>query len=212
MGIPQVRLGFSAADDHPGCNISDEVDIPPRGECRYLVEFASGQPASVEVASAHPVAIIVCEDDDYESWESGKSWLAPDCEIVSAVCDGSSEPIGFRALRPVLPVALVLAPFVVTEAGLFAQDLGQAPQVNVAVQEWTGEPREGAWVNLINIIRVSRPFIFLRSREGNWEFSTRAITTGGAGLLRGRMLATEPPEKRVMRCPHGSGSAGPGSD
>jgi len=40
-----------------------------------------------------------------------------------------------NARRPVLPVALVLAPFVVTEAGLFAQDLGQAPQVNVAVQE-----------------------------------------------------------------------------
>ena len=39
---------------------------------------------------------------------------------------------------------------VVTEAGLIAQNLGQAPQVNVAVQGQTGAQPEGTWLNLIN--------------------------------------------------------------
>jgi hypothetical protein len=55
-----------------------------------------------------------------------------------------------NARRLALPVALVLALLVVTEAGLIAQNLGQAPQVNVAVQGETGAQPEGTWLNLIN--------------------------------------------------------------
>ena len=40
--------------------------------------------------------------------------------------------------RQTLPVALVLALLVVMQAGLIAQNLGTAPQVNVAVQGQTG--------------------------------------------------------------------------
>jgi hypothetical protein len=99
VGIPQVRLGFAAEDDHPGWNISDEIDLSPRGECRYLIELVCGQKASVRVAVTHPVMIAVCDDDDYDSWQKRESWLASHCEIVSVACDGSSDVIEFRALR-----------------------------------------------------------------------------------------------------------------
>jgi hypothetical protein len=52
--------------------------------------------------------------------------------------------------RQAFPVALVLALLVATQAGLIAQNLGQAPQVNVAVQGETGAQPEGTWLNLIN--------------------------------------------------------------
>jgi len=52
------------------------------------------------------------------------------------------------AWRRALPVALVLT-LLVMEAGLIAQNLGQAPQVNVAVQGQTGAQPEGTWLNLI---------------------------------------------------------------
>jgi len=52
--------------------------------------------------------------------------------------------------RRALPVALILALLVVTEAGLIAQNLGSAPQTNVAVQGQTGAQPEGTWLNLIN--------------------------------------------------------------
>ena len=54
--------------------------------------------------------------------------------------------------RRALPVALILALLVVTEAGLIAQNLGSAPQTNVAVQGQTGAQPEGTWLNLINWI------------------------------------------------------------
>src|SRR5438270_11932344 len=54
--------------------------------------------------------------------------------------------------RRALPVALILALLVVTEAGLIAQNLGSAPQTNVAVQGQTGAQTEGTWLNLINWI------------------------------------------------------------
>ena len=54
------------------------------------------------------------------------------------------------AWRRALPVALILALLVVTEAGLIAQNLGTAPQTNVAVQGQTGAQPEGTWLNLIN--------------------------------------------------------------
>ena len=56
------------------------------------------------------------------------------------------------AWRRALPVALILALLVVTEAGLIAQNLGSAPQTNVAVQGQTGAQPEGTWLNLINWI------------------------------------------------------------
>src|SRR5260370_16268508 len=54
--------------------------------------------------------------------------------------------------RRALPVAIILALLVVTEAGLIAQNLGSAPQTNVAVQGQTGAQPEGTWLNLINWI------------------------------------------------------------
>jgi len=54
--------------------------------------------------------------------------------------------------RRALPVALILALLVVTETGLIAQNLGSAPQTNVAVQGQTGAQPEGTWLNLINWI------------------------------------------------------------
>src|SRR5437867_794592 len=54
--------------------------------------------------------------------------------------------------RQALPVALVLALLVVMQAALIAQNLGSAPQVNVAVQGQSGSQPEGTWLNLINWI------------------------------------------------------------
>jgi len=50
-------------------------------------------------------------------------------------------------------VAIALAAFVlVVQAGLMAQNLGTAPQVNVAVQGQQGTQPEGTFLNLINWI------------------------------------------------------------
>jgi len=50
-------------------------------------------------------------------------------------------------------VAVVLATFVlVVQAALIAQNLGTAPQVNVAVQGQQGTQPEGTFLNLINWI------------------------------------------------------------
>lgn len=56
------------------------------------------------------------------------------------------------AWRRAIPVALILALLVVMQAGSIAQNLGSAPQVNVAVQGQTGSQPEGTWLNLINWI------------------------------------------------------------
>jgi hypothetical protein len=56
------------------------------------------------------------------------------------------------AWRRAIPVAPILALLVVMQAGLIAQNLGSAPQVNVAVQGQTGSQPEGTWLNLINWI------------------------------------------------------------
>jgi len=52
--------------------------------------------------------------------------------------------------RWVIAITLALALLFVTEAGLIAQNLGAAPQTNVAVQGQTGAQPEGTWLNLIN--------------------------------------------------------------
>jgi hypothetical protein len=52
-----------------------------------------------------------------------------------------------------LTVAVVLALFILAmQAGLNAQNLGAAPQVNVAVQGQQGTQPEGTFLNLINWI------------------------------------------------------------
>src|ERR1700752_3394587 len=62
------------------------------------------------------------------------------------------------AWRRALPVALVFT-LLVMEAGLIAQNLGSAPQTNVAVQGQTGAQPEGTWLNLINWVgNVSLPW------------------------------------------------------
>jgi hypothetical protein len=55
-------------------------------------------------------------------------------------------------MRHVRLVALVLAftPFLVDQTLAFAQNLGAAPQVNVAVQGQTGAQPEGAVLNFVN--------------------------------------------------------------
>jgi hypothetical protein len=54
--------------------------------------------------------------------------------------------------RQRLTVAVVLGFILVTQAGLMAQNLGTAPQVNVAVQGQQGTQPEGTFLNLINWI------------------------------------------------------------
>jgi hypothetical protein len=56
-------------DGDPGWDISDEIELPPRGECRYVVELVRGQTLSVEVGSAYPIGISVWDDDTYERSE-----------------------------------------------------------------------------------------------------------------------------------------------
>jgi hypothetical protein len=89
-GLPQLRARDTVADYYPGWNISDEIDLPPSTECRYMIELVSGQTASIGVASTHPVAIAICDDDVYDSWEEKVSWLEP---------DSSSYTFRFRARR-----------------------------------------------------------------------------------------------------------------
>jgi hypothetical protein len=58
-----------------------------------------------------------------------------------------------NARRQKLTVATMIALLVlVTQAALVAQNLGTAPQVNVAVQGQTGAQPEGTFLNLINWI------------------------------------------------------------
>ena len=85
-GIHRAHLELYEADDHPGWNISDEIDLPPRGECRYLVELVSDQTASVHFTGTHPVAIAICDDDDYDSAHDGESGVGPGSGIFSRVC------------------------------------------------------------------------------------------------------------------------------
>ena len=99
IGIPQVRLGYSGVDEHPGWNISDEIDLPPRGECRYVVELACGQTASVRVAGIHPIAIKVCDDDDYDFCQDGDSPPISDSGVVTAMRDEPSVAFAFPAPR-----------------------------------------------------------------------------------------------------------------
>src|SRR5438876_12417860 len=55
--------------------------------------------------------------------------------------------------RQKVMIAVVLSLFVlVMQAGLMAQNLGTAPQVNVAVQGQQGTQPEGAFLNLVNWI------------------------------------------------------------
>jgi hypothetical protein len=49
-------------------------------------------------------------------------------------------------------VAVLAVVVLVFEAGLMAQNLGSAPQVNVAVQGQQGTQPEGAFLNLVNWI------------------------------------------------------------
>ena len=59
----------------------------------------------------------------------------------------------YSTRRQKLTVAVVLALLVLsTQAALIAQNLGAAPQVNVAVQGQTGAQPEGTFLNLINWI------------------------------------------------------------
>jgi hypothetical protein len=62
-------------------------------------------------------------------------------------------PMTHNSQRQRLTVAVVLGLFIlVTQAGLNAQNLGAAPQVNVAVQGQQGTQPEGTFLNLINWI------------------------------------------------------------
>ena len=54
--------------------------------------------------------------------------------------------------RAALLLAAILMPMVSTNIVLVAQNLGGAPQTNVAVQGQTGAQPEGAFLNLVNWI------------------------------------------------------------
>ena len=100
VGTHQVHVGSPVPDgDHPGWNISDEIDLPPHGECRYVVELVCGQMAFAEVASAHPVVISVWDDDDYDRSQEGECRCDTGFAIQTFVCDGSMSALGFPTLR-----------------------------------------------------------------------------------------------------------------
>jgi hypothetical protein len=89
-GIPGLQARHTVEDDHPGWNISDEINLLPSAECRYVIELVTGQTVSIGVASTHPVAIAICDDDLYDSPQEKVSWLEP---------DSSSYNFRFRARR-----------------------------------------------------------------------------------------------------------------
>lgn len=52
--------------------------------------------------------------------------------------------------RRTLTVAFLVVLLLASDAALIAQNLGAAPQVNVAVQGQSAAQPEGAWLNLVN--------------------------------------------------------------
>ncbi len=79
-------------------------------------------------------------------------------------------------------IAVVLSLFVlVMQAGLMAQNLGTAPQVNVAVQGQQGTQPEGTFLNLINWIgNVIAPV-----GGGGWHSWRSAHSPWGVDSARG---------------------------
>ena len=79
---------------------------------------------------------------------------------------------GTNRQRAATLLMAVLCLFVVSQAVVLAQNLGAAPQVNVAVQGQTGAQPEGAFLNLVNWI-------------GNWIGNVIAPVGAGLALAGG---------------------------
>lgn len=100
VGTRQGHAGSALPDgDYPGWNISDEIDLPPYGECRYVVELVCGQMAFAEVASVHPVLISVWDDDDYDRSQEGDCRCDTGSAVQSFVCDGSVGALEVPTVR-----------------------------------------------------------------------------------------------------------------
>jgi hypothetical protein len=67
--VQLLAVSTPTADDHPGWNISDDIELPAHGECRYVVELVRGQTVTIEAAGAYPIEISVWDDDTYERLE-----------------------------------------------------------------------------------------------------------------------------------------------
>lgn len=83
-----IQEPMPLADGDAGWDICDEIELPPRGECRYVVELVRGQTLSVEVASAYPIEISVLNDDTYESSEGA---CQPDADADRRIFGSAGE-------------------------------------------------------------------------------------------------------------------------
>lgn len=92
--VQLLAASTPTAYDSPGWNISDDIELPARGECRYVVELVRGQTVSVEVASAYPIEISVCDDDTYERSE-GACQPGGDCDLLRGLGVGSLISVAF---------------------------------------------------------------------------------------------------------------------
>lgn len=84
-------------EEHPGWNITDQITLPPYGECRYVIELVSDQAASIGLASIGPVEVLICDDDDYDCLEDCKSCLEACCVVAETMSERTPHEIMFRA-------------------------------------------------------------------------------------------------------------------
>ena len=95
----EMRFGCSLAEDHPGWTITDQLNLPAHGECRYVLELLCGQSVAVELDAASSLEVLVCEDDDYDFWE--ESGCLPDSHwwITGPMDEEMRQEFEFRAPR-----------------------------------------------------------------------------------------------------------------
>jgi hypothetical protein len=99
VGAPRIRLGISPPEEDPGWNIEDQVDLAPRGEGRYMVEFVCGQIVTIALASGHQVGLAVLDDEEYESRKNHQPWAAPWNATNGSLWDRGMHRASFRATR-----------------------------------------------------------------------------------------------------------------
>jgi hypothetical protein len=92
--VQLLAVSTQTADDHQGWNISDDIELPAHGECRYVVELVRGQTVTIEVASPYPIEICVWDDDAYERSE-GSSQPDGDGDLPRAMGVGSTMSLAF---------------------------------------------------------------------------------------------------------------------
>src|SRR5215470_2818672 len=96
VGVPCIQLGLSPREEHAGWNFVDQVDLEPKGECRYVVDFVREQAVSISAAGSHPVALIVIDEDEYENRQGSR---ASSKATSNGSCDIGPCRVTFRAAR-----------------------------------------------------------------------------------------------------------------